>query len=137
MKNTFHATMLALEETLTCDLIASRLDACGPLPLEKDLEAIVHLARTHHFDQVVVTGRDRRLRLAEVDRRLGRVALRDFAVEDLIASGTPIGKAIRLLADRPVYYLLVDDAIARVLTRADLNKLPVQVFTSTVIAHLE
>lgn len=138
MSGVFHTTMSALEDSLTCELIATRVDARGPVPDEADLERIVAIARAHKFQQVVVrTGDERRLyRVAEVDER-GRVAIRDMRLTEVIEGRTPIGAALKLLAEAPVYYVLVEDRIRKVLTRPDLNKLPVQVWIGTVIAHLE
>lgn len=138
----FHATMTALETALTCDLIATPVDFAGEVPEEHDVERIVAIARAQRYDTVFVRptpGSEpiKLARLAEVDRQAGTVVVRPILATELVAAKTRLGDTLELLSNREPWFVLIDDRITAVLTRADLNKLPVQVYVATVITHLE
>lgn len=138
----FHTTLQALETALTCDLIAEPIDFAGEVPAETDTAAILAVARARRYDTVFVrpkpgTGPVKLAKVAEVDRRAGTVHVRPILATEVVAAKTRLGDTLELLSGRPCWYVLVDDRIQLVLTRADLNKLPVQIYVATVITHLE
>jgi len=142
MTSRFHTTLTALETALTCDLIATPIDFAGEVPVETDVARIVAIARARRYDTVFVrskpgTGPVKLTKVADVDRKAGSVVVRPILATELVSAKTRLGDTLELLSGREPWYVLIDDRIQLVLTRADLNKLPVQVYVATVITHLE
>lgn len=144
MTGLFHETMTALERSLTCGLIASDLDLNhGVKPFSAPDDEILELAMQHRYSRVPLRGDDPKRKVeitdvAIVDLAEHRVQeRRAIIIEDLIAAETPLHRAIGLLQQRGFCFVLVDEAIRKILTRSDLNKLPVRVYLGTLLAHLE
>lgn len=144
MTGLFHQTMTALERSLTCGLIASDLDFTnGIKPFSAPDDDILTLAIQHRYSRVPLRD-DNSVRKVEithvaiVDLAGNRVQdRRTITIDDLIAAETPLHRAIDLLQQRGFCFVLVHEAIHKILTRSDLNELPVRVYLSTLLAHLE
>jgi hypothetical protein len=140
----FHNTLTRLERSLTCELIASDLHDGGSVkPFSTSDADIIDFAMQFRFTRVPLLGemppRDKEIsHVAIVDLREGRlIKRRPITADDLIAGETPIGKAIQLLSERAFCFVLVHESIRKILTRSDLNKLPVRAYLGTLLAHLE
>src|SRR5215510_8313283 len=136
--------MTALERSLTCGLIASDLDPqYGVKPLSAPDDDILALAMQHRYSRVPLRDDDsgRKVEVthvAIVDLARPRVKeRRAIAIDDLISAETLIHRAIDLLQQRRFCFPLVHEAIRKILTRSDLNALPVRVYLNTLLAHLE
>jgi hypothetical protein len=144
MTGLFHETMTALERSLTCGLIASDLDLkSGVKPYSTLDHDILALAMQHCYSRVPLRNDDpgRMVEITDVaivDLAEHRVPKRRaIIIDDLIAAETPLDRAIDLLQQRGFCFVLVDEAIRKILTRSDLNKLPVRVYLGTLLSHLE
>lgn len=140
----FHRTMTAPERALTCELIASDVDLQeGIRPLSAPDDDILGLAMHHRYSRVPLRddNPERKVEMthvAIVDLAGRRVQeRREITIDDLVAAETPLHQVIDLLRSRGFCFVLVHDAIRKILTRSDLNKLPVRVYLSTLFAHVE
>jgi hypothetical protein len=137
----FHRTMVELEEALTCDLIASRIDFLeGVKRWDASDEDILAYAVPNRFSRVALSGssdgqeitgvavvslKDRTVQRDEID--VGRV----------VAATTPIGYAIHLVVTRRFLFVKKDRLINKILTVSDLNKLPTRVYLAALVLHFE
>jgi len=144
MTTLYDQTMRALERSLHCSLIASKLDFDhGVMQVDVDDERILEYALANRFSRIPLFSRvegDEKVvtDVAIVD--LERVSVdspRTLNVEDILAGSTPISEAIHLLWRRPFYFVLEGSRIRRILTVSDLNRLPVRTYLHTLLDHLE
>ena len=144
MSNLFHTTMAQLERSLTCELIASEIDLKGVLKLSSvGDEEILEFAARYQYSRVPF--RDEKCPeatsitdVAIIDLSNKHVLKRpQISIEELIAGETPISKAVEILKQRGFCFVIIQDKICKILTRSDLNKLPVRVYLTTLLAHLE
>jgi hypothetical protein len=157
-KKIYHETMSALENSLTCALIASDLftvqngefDVMGIMPEISSPEEIHGYAKLKRFSCVPLYVKKKNLyppywfdEVFIFDRlNEDKCTRRNIKPEDIISSSTPISKLIGLFNDndgkkRDFYLVLENERICKIVTIADLNKLPVRVCLSAMIAHLE
>jgi len=119
-----------------------------PSPSERPLWAtladpVERLAMHHRYSRVPLRddNPERKVEMthvAIVDLAGRRVQeRRAITIDDLVAAETPLPQAIDLLKSRGFCFVLVHDAIRKILTRSDLNKLPVRVYLGTLLAHVE
>jgi hypothetical protein len=149
MSNLFHQTMVNLERSLTCELIASEIDLVqGIKAIATPDQEILAYASQHRFSHVPL--RDEKVWGEKVGRRtaITHVAIVDLkqscvldrwqiTLDDVIAGETPLSKAVEILQDKGFCLVLVQDSLRKILTRSDLNKLPVRVYLVALLAHLE
>lgn len=157
-KKIYHETMSALENSLTCSLISSdlftaqnsELEPMGIKPVTSDEKEIHAYAKSKGFSCVPLYVEKNNLtppywfnEIFTFDRLNDKnCTRRDIKPEDIISSSTPISKLIGLFNNndgkkRNFYLVLENERICKIVTIADLNKLPVRVCLSTMIAHLE
>jgi len=60
-----------------------------------------------------------------------------ISIEDVISDATPLAKMFSLLGAHPYSFVLVDDLIAGIITRADLNKPPARIYLFGLVSLLE
>lgn len=144
MSDLFHATMAALERSLTCSLVASGIDLKNDVFSSDTSDSdLVAFALRNRFSRVPLrnqeqSGKGTITDVAIVDLEAERlVERRGLTVDDLIAGDTPIGPAIQVVNERGFCFVLVRDTIRQILTRSDLNKPPVRVYLSARLSHLE
>lgn len=145
MDDLYHQTMTALEQSLHCRLIASELDLeRGVSRLEASDQEILAQALPSFFSRIPLYSSDPQ----PGERTITHIALIDLkgkcvqqrrpvTVEDVISGSTPIARAIELLSLRPFFFVLDPDCIRRILTRSDLNRLPVRTYLHTLLDHAE
>lgn len=144
MVSVYTQTIAALERSLSCSMIATAINFTdGVRPLDVDDADLGKYAEDYQFSQVPLSPQ-----AGSPDARVTHVALIDFiewrvlerrpvAPEDLLAGSTPIDRTIHLLTTRPFYFVLENDRISKILTRSDLNRLPVRTYLHTLLDHLE
>jgi len=144
MNNLFDTTMTQLEQSLTCELIASEIDLEGGVKSASvGDEELLEFATRCQYSRVPL--KDKRFseatpitHVAIIDIHNKRVVeRRQIAINDLIAGETPLSKAVEVLRKRGFCFVIVHDEIKKILTRSDLNKLPMRVYLTTLLAHLE
>lgn len=140
----FHNTMLALERDLQCWLIASDLVPDeGVFPLETPEHVILAHAAEKGYSRIALSvrgnGSDTLITHVALMDLSGRspFELRPIVAEDVISGSTPIDLAIELLSRREFYFVLQPDRIRKILTRSDLNRLPVRTYLHTLLDHVE
>lgn len=143
MTTLFHDTMLALEQSLHCSLIASELDfKKGVFSLDAPDDAILDYALPRRFSRVGLYEQwdapETITHVALVDLAEGSITSRPhLTVDDVIAGETPVAQAIDLLSKRPFYFLLEGYQVRRIVTVSDLNRLPVRTYLHVLLDHLE
>lgn len=143
MNSLFHTTMIQLERSLTCELIASEIDLANGVKLSSaGDEEILEFATQYQYSRVPL--RDECCaeatsitHVAVIDLQNKSIERRQVAITDLIAGETPLSKAVGILQKRGFCFVIIEDTIRKILTRSDLNKLPVRVYLTTLLAHLE
>lgn len=143
MNSLFHTTMAQLERSLTCELIASQIDLVNGVKLSSvGDEEILEFATQYQYSRVPL--RDECCveatsitHVAVIDLYNKSVERRQVAVTDLIAGETSLSKAVSILQKRGFCFVIIEDTIRKILTRSDLNKLPIRVYLTTLLAHLE
>ena len=139
MADLFNQTMTTLERSLTCELIASDLTG-SILPLETSEAEILALALEHQFSRVPLQTAGQAIvsHVALVDLQQQQIQDRRAVLpQDLISGDTPLGRVPQILQEREFCFVLVQDRIQKILTRSDLNKLPMRVYLTTLLVHLE
>lgn len=136
--------MRNLESSLTCSLIASELNFNeGLKPYSASDEEILQVATKNRFSRILLTEensnqREKITHVAIIDKDSPtQVKRRLIRLDEIIAGNTPISKAIDILKDREFSFVLEHQSISKILTRSDLNKLPIRVYLVTLISHLE
>lgn len=147
MRSLYHSTRAALEAQLTCSLIASEVDfRSGVLSTLDDNEQILEYARANQFTRVLLS--DLSIQSKDKERQVTHVAIinmdggcvvekRPIKIEDLLSGSTPINRLPDLLSKREFFLVFEVDRIRRILTRSDLNKLPMRVYLHTLLDHVE
>ncbi len=144
MDTLFDETLRKLEQSLTVSLIATPLDLeeGARLFLASSDEQLEYALR-HKYSRLVLceaadSNQPRATHIAQVDLQQKLIhAPHRITVDDLISADTPMGKTIEILAQRRYSLVLIHGNITQIVTRSDLNKLPVRVFLNTLLAHLE
>jgi len=133
---TFHDLLTRLDRSFSVELIAQRVDIWEP---DLSIDDVIARATRKKFDTAFL-GRRRSdgvsvwvERVVEVEERKPR----DLAQSDLVSCDLPLSSAIKLLAKKPFALVLKGDRVSAVVTRADLNLLPVRVMLFTIMTHAE
>ena len=61
----------------------------------------------------------------------------DIAIDNLIADATSLAKVFSILRTREYSFVVVDENVARIITRADLNKPPARIYLFGLVSLLE
>lgn len=143
MDSLYTETMAALETSLVCGMIGSPVQTQG-IELTDALSnsEVQEFAMPRGYWQVFLRAADPSAgaagEIVELDPETYEVLIRrPVEIADLLASSTPIGRAIEFLNGRRFFLLLEHDRIDKILTRADLNRLPVRTYLHTLLDHLE
>jgi hypothetical protein len=144
MRGLYQETITALEQSLQCHLIASELDfEHGVKHVDAEDFEILDYALPNQFSRIPLfsagEGPNKRItHVAIVHLHNNKVTdRRAIMVDDLIAGSTPISEVIGLLSNRPFYFVLHTCLITKIVTTADLNRLPVRTYLHTVLDHVE
>jgi len=144
----YHATLTALERALTVSLISTPLtEGEGLFHEDVDRGVLLEACLEHGFTCIPLfreaPGEEppwsvTRVFLASLSEHKA-LGTRHVGPEDLLSSDTPIRDLIRLLSRSKDHFFLVlaKNRIKGIVTRSDLEALPVRVFLDTIIAHLE
>lgn len=109
---------------------------------EADAAEMMQLLNERSFDVAGVKEVDKPItHFVTADELKKGGTVRDHAqrmsIEDVISDATPLVRMFSLLAARPYSFVLVDDIIAGIVTRADLNKPPARVYLFGLVSLLE
>lgn len=134
----FATTMAHFERAFQVRHIAtSGLSTCAP---DDDMRQV--FVRYPDFDQIPVVETDRVIGILERtgDEPSGSVRSQMRMLDEslLVAADAPINRVLPLLGEPRCYRLVLEGArINGIITRSDLLKLPVRLYTFGVVTHLE
>lgn len=132
----FHYLLNRLDNSISVELIAQRVEVWGD---SLSLEDVIAKADRRKFDTAFI-GRRRSDGISVwVDKvvEVGEKNIRDLLQRDLVSGDLPLSSATRLLVKRPFALVLTGDRVTAVVTRADLNSLPVRIMLFAVMTHAE
>jgi hypothetical protein len=132
----FHDVLKRLDSGFTVALIAQPVEVSGH---DVPLDHVVARASEKKFDTAFIGRRRSGGTSVWVDKVVDVQTKtdRDVLASDLVSDSTPLSAAIGLLAERRFALVLTGDRVTAVVTRADLNLLPVRVMLFTVMTHAE
>ncbi len=132
----FDKLMKRIEDSFTVSLIAQPMKV---FQSDQHVE-IEQAARESRFSRIPFLDRnDGRLMVQGFDSKRGFApvaAARAVTHEELIVDSTSIVDIIRLLAQQEYFFVLVRDRICMVVTRSDLNHLPVRTYLFSVLVPI-
>jgi hypothetical protein len=140
MESLFNRIIRSLEHSFTCEMIASDFEFnSSVLPLSATSDNILSIALENNYSQIALCDKhDMITHYIPVD--LTNNVCADplpISLQHLIAGEAPISLAPRYLKQQQFRFVLIHDAVKKILTSADLDKLPMRVYISTLLSHLE
>jgi hypothetical protein len=132
----FETVLRRLDEGFDVALIAQPIEVHGATG---SLETVRAAARKKNHDVAFIGHRRSDQQSGSVDKivDVAKGELRDVQPNDLVSASMPISSLIACLVKKSFALVLTGDQVTTIVTRADLNLLPVRVMLFTVMAHAE